>query len=334
MNIEILYIQLIMKYVYVLASGIKDVYCEQALVSITSLRMHMPRAHVVLIVDNFTDQSLTGARSKIKELIDELLVVALDENMKQVDRSRYLKTSIRNLIDGDFLYIDTDTVIVADLSPIFKMNCEIGAVLSAHSKLSGHISRKIYHSARKKLKFSIVEDDCYFNGGLLFVRDTEIARAFFKRWNELWHYSVSKNYHLDQLALSQTNYEFKYIIKELSGEWNCQILYGGVNYLENVKIIHFHYSVYKPNHMLIDKYYDIKNHGDISEDTMKIIRNIKTSFYEDTLIIRRPLEDVTNTNLFDFIKGLYNKCRFIFSILDICVTPILKIRRKINEFHF
>ena len=46
-----------MTYVYVLVSGSDDLYYEQALMSVTTLRMHMPHANVIVLVDDKTEQS-------------------------------------------------------------------------------------------------------------------------------------------------------------------------------------------------------------------------------------------------------------------------------------
>jgi len=323
-----------MKYVYVLVSGIGDVYYEQALVSVTSLKMHMPDAYVTLIVDDLTAKTLVESRSKIKELINEFVVIDLDKNMKQIAKSRQLKTSMRNLINGDFLYIDSDTVITNDLSSIFAIDCEIGAVLDLHSKISERIYVEYIYSQFKKVGFSSYKNDYFFNSGVIYVKDTKNTRAFFKRWNELWYYCTSKNCYFDQYALTETDCEYGYIIKELPGEYNCQIECG-INYLTNAKIIHFYYNAIriKPYHIFMDTkiYYDVKNKA-ISEEVMNVIRNAKNSFYKNALITCAET-GIMDTNIYGFLYSLYNRFRFAFNILDMCVVPIFKIAKIFRKMY-
>ena len=49
-----------MKYVYVLVSSPNDLYYEQALMSVYSLRRHMKDADVVFLVDDTTAASFFG----------------------------------------------------------------------------------------------------------------------------------------------------------------------------------------------------------------------------------------------------------------------------------
>ncbi|MCR5766190.1 MAG: hypothetical protein K6G09_09485 [Treponema sp.] len=68
------------------------------------------------MTDDKTAATLTGPRAVLKDAVDELKVLTLDEKFTPMLRSRYLKTVMRNVIDGDFLYMDSDIAIVGDLS--------------------------------------------------------------------------------------------------------------------------------------------------------------------------------------------------------------------------
>ena len=54
------------KIVYVVVSDETDIFLEQALLSIFSLRKHNPEAFVELVVDQITNDSISGKRSEIK----------------------------------------------------------------------------------------------------------------------------------------------------------------------------------------------------------------------------------------------------------------------------
>lgn len=226
------------KYLFVLTSSEKDFFCEQTLVAIASLRVHNPNAFVTLLTDDKTFNTLTGNRAALKEAVDELKVLTLDEKFTPMLRSRYLKTVMRNVIDGDFLYMDSDITITGDLSIPEEWKGGIYAVLDFHTNLHKAINRKKVLNNAKMLGFSPILNDEIFNGGVMFASDTQEARDFFEKWHELWLYCVSKNFPYDMASLAEANFKFNYITQKMPGEWNCQLAYGK-EFLPNGKVLHF-----------------------------------------------------------------------------------------------
>ena len=105
------------QFLYVLVSKPEDYYYEQLLISVTSLRKHNPNAFVTVLVDNRTNETLCGPlRGRIKDLVQNIVVVDFDDNLNNTKRSRYLKTTMREHIQGDFLFVDCDTVICDHIS--------------------------------------------------------------------------------------------------------------------------------------------------------------------------------------------------------------------------
>lgn len=227
-----------MKYLFVLTSSPKDFFCEQTLVAIASLRVHNPKAFVTLLTDDKTAATLTGSRAALKDAVDELKVLTLDEKYTPMLRSRYLKTVMRDEIEGDFLYMDSDIAVVGDLAIPEEWKGGIYAVLDFHTNLHKAINRKKVLDAAKMLGFSPILNDEIFNGGVMYASDTPQAREFFKKWHELWLYCVSKDYPYDMAALAQTDFTFGYVIKKMPGEWNCQLAYGR-KFVANGKVLHF-----------------------------------------------------------------------------------------------
>lgn len=72
-----------MKYVYVLTSTPKDLYYEQCLMSVFSLKAHNPNAQVQILVDNKTAESFTAEnkRDGLKKIGAEIISVDFDESM-------------------------------------------------------------------------------------------------------------------------------------------------------------------------------------------------------------------------------------------------------------
>lgn len=225
-----------MKYLYVLVSSDKDFYYEQALMSIYSLKNKMPQASVSLLVDDRTAESLKGLRSAILDFVDELKVEKIAENQSAMFRSRYLKTQMRNLIKGDFLYVDVDTVWCEAVDE-HDFTDDVMAVPDGHCLLKDH-----------PMEFFIKGSlDCcgytpsfpyHINSGVIFMKDSELACELCLCWHRLWKESVAKKIMIDQASLNQANHLLNNPVKLLPGCYNAQIL-RSVNELSAAKVIHY-----------------------------------------------------------------------------------------------
>ena len=95
------------KIIYVLVSNENDCYLEQALVSIYSLRLYNPDANLLLLVDEETSRTLeNGIRKLILNYVSKLVIVDVPFHYSKQQKSRYIKTSLRSQVIGDFLFID------------------------------------------------------------------------------------------------------------------------------------------------------------------------------------------------------------------------------------
>ena len=114
-----------MQIFYVLVSNPIDYFYEQFLLSVTSLKVFMPNAEAILICDTKTNETLTGNRAAHQHLVSRTVSVEPPIDMSPMEVSRWLKTSMRRLSPGDFLYIDCDTVIADNLSSIFESGIKL-----------------------------------------------------------------------------------------------------------------------------------------------------------------------------------------------------------------
>lgn len=283
------------KFLYILVSKESDIYYEQTLVSILSLRHYNPDAFVTLLVDDKTDANLMGFRAEIKTLVNEYKVVSFDDKISGLARSRLLKTNMRNLLEGDFLYIDGDTAIADKLDLKVDDNCDVGAIADLHARENDkyHVKHKKNNKNKNILGFTLNLGDLFFNGGIIFARDNDNAKRFFDKWHELYQYCNTKGIFTDQISFNETNRLLGFPMKELPGEWNCQVR-EAYNHLYrvkiiypmlcNAKIIHFFGSGIdgkKEPHPLMKKdfFEKIKAEQKVSEESLQVIYNAKTSFF-------------------------------------------------------
>lgn len=282
---------MVTKFIYVLVSTPNDCYLEQNLISAYSLRYYNPNANITIVADKESYNSLVGKRAEIKKYVTEFIVVDCPEGFNGLKKSRYIKTNLRSFVKGDFLYIDSDTVIAEPLDEIDYFDGELGAVYDSNRSLliseGGSIADSYINSLTKQLEWPSVVGWPNYNGGVMFARDCEIAHRYYKRWYELWRESSQKGVNLDMPALCRANVELEGCIKELPGIWNCQIQRQGLPLLPQAKIIHCftggNVSMYSLcTERILNK---VKSLGYLDDEIITLIKNAKTAFEVSTTIV-------------------------------------------------
>ena len=226
------------KIVYVLVSNENDIYLEQAYVSMHSLRHYMPDAHIALLTDRMTVDTFVGIRKEEVRYVDEMIIVDLDSSLSAQKRSRQLKTSVRNRVKGDFLFIDCDTIITKPLYEIESIESHIAACRDTHAEFINNPYRDMCLDHGRLLEWPIEEEKDYFNSGVIYVKDVSETHEFYRRWNENLNMGYSKNVIMDQPSFAKTNYEMGHIVKHLPDIWNCELKHG-IRYLKDAKIVHY-----------------------------------------------------------------------------------------------
>jgi hypothetical protein len=291
--------------------------------------MKMSAAFISLLVDDITETTLVDNREEIKELVNECKVVVLPIELNKMQRSRWLKTTMREHITGDFLYIDCDTIIADDLSDIENTPCDLGAVLEYHLPFNELPNKDMIIPSLEYLAYSMPQKE-YFNGGLLFSKDTRLSYNFFAEWHKLWYECKSKGISKDMPALNQANHNLNNCIGELKGIWNCQILTGGLQYLNDAKIIHYFSSNKQINPYLLGNvsfYKTIKESG-ISQEIRSGIISCKKQFSKNTKILTDPdLLEIIHSMLFIFIL----KNKRLYFIVNKLITKIWKAIKLIHN---
>lgn len=273
------------KVVYVLVSSTEDFYTEQAIMSMVSLRDWHPRCNITLVSDKETVASFSGHRAEIMQLADKVITPELPFDIvnSPKKRSRYLKTSLRPLIEGNFLYLDCDTIVTGNLDGLDRELCDVMAVVNAHD-ISCHRKSK---QLQDYLKMSGKDFDYnypYYNGGVIFTKDTPLSRDFFKVWHELWltdlrEYAISR----DMFALALANSQLNGVIKELPGQYNCQIeVREGARCLYDAKIVHYWAEGDNFSGILLKNkefWKNIREHG-VTNVEKAIVNNLKRNYFE------------------------------------------------------
>lgn len=321
------------KIVYSLVSSEKDFYLEQLLLSLISLRHYNPSANVTVVMDKSTKCSLIGKRNHVLNYIDEIVVVDGLESLTNGQKSRYIKTTLRERISGAYLFIDVDTIITDTLDSIDELlsKVEIAAVKDSHCNFNEMKRQSVQIDRARTVGWDdIVNDKIHFNSGVMFVSDSELTRDFYKKWYDNWLFEKSKGLFYDQIALAHTNQQLGYPITELEGVWNCQIFQDGLPYLYDAKIIHYFGDNKKGRCYYFrnkDAFEHIKATGNVDTKTLYYTLNGKKAFVGHSIILGDEDQDFYWSPIYQ----VYIKSQPTFKLLCAVANLYLSTRKSIGK---
>lgn len=322
--------------VYVLIGSERTLFLEEMWVSLYSLRHFHPEAKVTVLADEPTATRISE-RDALKSLISEVKIVPVPNDYDDRLRSRYIKTNVRNLIDGDYFYIDTDTVICAPLDDIDNIEVEnIGMVPEMHGPFKEHMTYSmICRDVKRIFNIDISDSRYWYNAGIMFVRDNETTREFFNKWQENWKYSAfEKNVTSDMRAMICTDKSMGYMCDSIPDVFNCQLAMS-LKYFHEAKILHFWHmrSDFTPEQEYSpftskDIYKQIKKDNGISEKTAIIILNAKSSFAPMSMVVGKSDIDFLFSSFHTILWRKYKESASFHWFVDKLVVLV----RKYNGF--
>lgn len=272
--------------VYTLISSEKDYFLEELWVSLYSLRLFHPEVTVKVLVDEPTEKYMKRF-PKLCDMITEIVVVPVPEKYNAKQRSREIKTTVRNVIDGAYLFIDTDTVVCKKLDAIDELTCDLAAVPDGHLPLAECMFPPT-KGVEQMFGISLSDAKFWFNSGVMFVDDNDRTREFYKKWHENWTFSCfEKGNSQDQPALLATDKQFGYLIEELPGIYNAQVAMS-LKYFADAAILHWWHMSFIENqdyspYLSLQIYKEVKKTVGITPHVDELIRNCKQSFVSPTM---------------------------------------------------
>lgn len=278
------------KFVYALISNGEDNYTEQMAISAFSLKYYNNSAYILLVTDQRTiDDIHLHKLHGLLQYINEVIIAETDPTFSGMQRSRQLKTSIRSLVEGDILFVDTDTIITGSLDGIDLLeNITLGAVYDGHQrKIPTNFNAK-ERNVMKAMSWNKDNLISYFNSGIIYVKDCKETRDFYKKWNANWIKTKNLGFNYDQMSFAFTNIECDNIIKPLPFYFNTQVNISSLLLISNALILHLFYGSNKSKQIIniLSGYYDevcfrVKQQKCLSEFDKREIIGWKTSLYSE-----------------------------------------------------
>lgn len=225
-----------MKIVYVLVADRQNYIAEMCALSAASAKRYTPNIRCCAVLDAWTLQFLREERPFLLEDIDETIVVdRIHEDA--VRMSRHIKTSLRNLVPGDFLFMDTDAIPVQDISELGRLECDFAATQNGNCHPAKHIMGEAETEIFEAMDWP-VSPGYFLNAGVFYAKDSAPVRQLFARWHALWQESSAKGFNKDQPALNVAVTQAPIGFQLLPAKWNAMIsLYSGGSF--RPKIVHF-----------------------------------------------------------------------------------------------
>lgn len=233
--------------VYVLVEDGSLYYYNELMKSVYSIRLHMKDQAITVLVDDKTSELLSGLANTDVYSWVTVKSIEVDDNLTIVEKSRYLKLSARQVVEGDMIYIDTDTVICEPLPD--EVSDESIAMVLELNALRNVAKCGATDIHDKCAGIDLAGFNYYFNSGVIWSKDDEFAHDFYNKWFNLWQETRKKDTYRDQPSLN-------YLVKEsfnkigiLDNKWNVQIATqtnSPINYLSDALIIHYMNNTISP----------------------------------------------------------------------------------------
>ncbi len=201
--------------------------------SILSLRHQHPAARVRLVMDTETEALLTRAYPALREIGADLLSIAADAGDPPAN-SRWLKTQLRDIVRGDFIFLDIDTVVLRDISAVAAHEATLAGAMDDNSMdgFDPGLCRRF-----EQLRWDPPRQP-YLNSGVLFWRDTPEGRRLGQAWHQLWSESRQVMGDTDQPALHRAMVQTGVSVHVLDQTLNQKVR-NGKKRLRNTAVLHY-----------------------------------------------------------------------------------------------
>lgn len=228
-----------MQAVYVLTTSGGDKFVDMAYLSMCTLNNVHKNIKVLCIIDKCSLEKIRRCGHSIRGVVDEFVHVDVDHDDKRYV-NRYMKCRMRKLVEGDFLYLDADTLPVGELNALFQIENSFAAASNHSTEFPDNFF------ADEKAVFAqngwSLPQSMYVNGGVLYWRDTdaahELADRYIAKWTECANRRITTK---DQPALNAALVEWEGHPEIIDSTFNAQICNNPLAGID-AKVWHFYAS--------------------------------------------------------------------------------------------
>jgi hypothetical protein len=188
---------------FVLAGKDLGVYSDMAAVAALAVRRLHPQARIILVTDEVTAHAIERGKHALGGIVSEISVQPTGTDVPSVS-SRYLRTVLRQLVKGDYLYLDADAIAVRPLDRGWPSGTDLAMARDRNQRGITPLALPSVQQLHAKLGWKF-RTDRYLNAGVMFVRDTAAAHAFYAEWHERWKQALSLGIWQDQFSFNSAS---------------------------------------------------------------------------------------------------------------------------------
>lgn len=210
---------------YVLITDGRGPYAAMTYLSASCLRLVSPSIQIYLFTDPDSIRHLEANDQPLLEACDRVQIIDIPAGFDPTRANRYIKTKLRELMDGRILYLDSDTLPVRPLDDLFLETADFAACIDQTSLTHAlEVKEKVLPDGVEPIyeRFGWkAPPRRYYNGGVLFSNDTAAARDFYSLWHRRWMGCQDEGLPLDQPSLNSSINESAMKVKTLGHEYNA-----------------------------------------------------------------------------------------------------------------
>lgn len=252
---------------YAVACDDDTTYAQLAYISARAARIVHPDITISILVDAKSLQQLNVQQCKILAVADHVVTVACDYE-SVVDRSRFIKTSCRSHVQGDFVLIDADAIPVRSLQTIFDFDCDLSLALDNDNPHTFQTIPDWVAEIYEKMGWTWAKPN-YFNTGVILFRDTPKTHALSELWHERWQQTRANGCDKDQPSFNSAVAVVNPDIHILPVRYNAMI-YHRTSKIRNAAVVHFLISGDAQGHSILPQLLaGLKETGDVNEAQLK-----------------------------------------------------------------
>lgn len=221
---------------YVLTGGAGSVYADMTAVSVLALLAIHPGTPVTILGDEATVRELAAADGPLARhaRLQPVPVPADDA----VAASRSIKTRMREVIEGDLLFLDADTIAVRPIDAAIAGNRHPRVAHDRHLRNGGPALELSAWVVDLLGRAGWPRPHAYFNSGVMWLPDTAATHRVCGEWRRLWLDGCRHGVWKDQPALNVALHGLPTAIEPLPPAWNVHP-YSAPQHIRHARILHF-----------------------------------------------------------------------------------------------
>jgi hypothetical protein len=264
------------RFCYVLTTSGQDSFADMTYASAAFLRFAHPESEIICLCDASSHRALEAARHPLLDAVDCARPVETPDAPPGY-RNRFVKTQMRQLLEGDFVYFDSDTLVVDRLDEMLACPAPMAGIPNCSRTGDPSAIFECERAVFEMMGWQLPRRT-YINGGVLLLRDCEPTRAFARLWHEKWLARSRRGGYTDQPSLNSALADSGIDYGVLGNRFNAQIAERPSVCLEPVAVWHIyasqndHAELDVPRTILDEAIARFRANGRLTDDVIRKLR--------------------------------------------------------------